>query len=199
MGPSVWADHLDVDPAHPPSTPAPTRVERNRFYQFQWRPRPPTLLTPEKQKAILKNLKHYSKKYDEEDEAILMQARSQGLMGTCVCVCVDDVVCMWGDWVVAGQALCLAKEEWVVVGGQPSCIADPGRRCTPQADTEFLAAREKQMDEWREWQATRATWAAEEAEARKSLLGDRLRDDDFTVQLAEVTVVLEVKEETVKL
>ncbi|KAL6784025.1 EIF3B [Auxenochlorella protothecoides x Auxenochlorella symbiontica] len=116
------------------------KVERNRFYQFQWRPRPPTLLSAEKQKAILKNLKHYSKKYDEEDEAILMQA-----------------------------------------------------------DTEFLAAREKQMEEWREWQATKAEWAAEQAEAKKALLGDRLRDGDFTVQLAEVTVVLEVKEEAVKL
>lgn len=69
----------------------------------------------------------------------------------------------------------------------------------PQADTEFLAAREKQMEEWREWQATKAEWAAEQAEAKKALLGDRLRDGDFTVQLAEVTVVLEVKEEAVKL
>jgi len=34
----------------------------------------PTLLSPEKEAEILKNLKSYSKRYDEEDEALLMQA-----------------------------------------------------------------------------------------------------------------------------
>lgn len=54
-------------------------MERNRFFQFQWRPRPPTLLSAEKQRAILKNLKHYSKKYDEEDEALLNAADEEFL------------------------------------------------------------------------------------------------------------------------
>ncbi|TPX71053.1 hypothetical protein SpCBS45565_g01197 [Spizellomyces sp. 'palustris'] len=39
------------------------------FKQLLWRPRPPTLLSPEKQKQIRKNLKEYSKQFEEEDAA----------------------------------------------------------------------------------------------------------------------------------
>ncbi|KAI8818548.1 eukaryotic translation initiation factor eIF2A-domain-containing protein [Fimicolochytrium jonesii] len=39
------------------------------FKQFLWRPRPPTLLSDEQQKKIKKNLKEYSKVFDEEDAA----------------------------------------------------------------------------------------------------------------------------------
>ncbi|KAJ3260819.1 Translation initiation factor 3 subunit b [Boothiomyces macroporosus] len=37
------------------------------FKQFAWRPRPPTLLSAEDQKKLKKNLKEYSKQFDEED------------------------------------------------------------------------------------------------------------------------------------
>lgn len=39
------------------------------FKQLLWRPRPPSLLTEEKQKNIRKNLKEYSRQFDEEDAA----------------------------------------------------------------------------------------------------------------------------------
>jgi len=39
------------------------RVLKDKFYQFLWRPRPPTLLPEEKQKFIKKNLKKYEKEY----------------------------------------------------------------------------------------------------------------------------------------
>lgn len=39
----------------------------DKFKQLLWRPRPPTLLTPSAQKAIRKNLREYSKAFDEED------------------------------------------------------------------------------------------------------------------------------------
>jgi translation initiation factor 3 subunit B len=39
--------------------------------QFQWRPRPPSLLTPEKEKEISENLEMYSKKYKQEDRDML--------------------------------------------------------------------------------------------------------------------------------
>ena len=45
------------------------RNPRDRFFQFIWRPRHPSLLSKEKQAEIMKNLKKYQKKYDEEDEA----------------------------------------------------------------------------------------------------------------------------------
>ncbi|CAL5063621.1 unnamed protein product [Urochloa decumbens] len=42
-------------------------LSKDHLYQFIWRPKPPTLLTPEKEEEITKNLKKYSKKYEEED------------------------------------------------------------------------------------------------------------------------------------
>ncbi|CAI9103409.1 OLC1v1001878C1 [Oldenlandia corymbosa var. corymbosa] len=43
------------------------RVLKDHFLQFSWRPRPPSLLSAEKEEEILKNLKKYSKKYEIED------------------------------------------------------------------------------------------------------------------------------------
>jgi translation initiation factor 3 subunit B len=40
-----------------------------RFKQFLWRPRPPTLLAKEQQRKVRKNLKEYSRTFDEEDAA----------------------------------------------------------------------------------------------------------------------------------
>lgn len=47
------------------------RLPKDEFYQFIWRPRPPSKLTKEQEEDILKNLKKYSKKYDEEDAQIM--------------------------------------------------------------------------------------------------------------------------------
>lgn len=41
----------------------------DRFKQFLWRPRPPSLLTKEQQKQIRRNLKEFSRVFDEEDAA----------------------------------------------------------------------------------------------------------------------------------
>jgi translation initiation factor 3 subunit B len=38
-----------------------------KFKQFLWRPRPPTLLTKEEQKQIRKNLREYSRVFEQED------------------------------------------------------------------------------------------------------------------------------------
>lgn len=40
----------------------------DRFKQFLWRPRPPTMLSKDAQKQIRKNLREYSRQFDEEDE-----------------------------------------------------------------------------------------------------------------------------------
>lgn len=55
------------------------KVSKERMFQFAWRPRPPTLLSADKQKEVAKNLKQYSKRYDEEDEAILAAADSEAV------------------------------------------------------------------------------------------------------------------------
>ena len=44
------------------------RNPKERFVQFLWRPRPPSLLSAEKEQEVAKNLRKYSKKYEVEDE-----------------------------------------------------------------------------------------------------------------------------------
>lgn len=38
-----------------------------KFKQLSWRPRPPTLLSKDEQKTIRKNLREYSKEFEEQD------------------------------------------------------------------------------------------------------------------------------------
>lgn len=52
-----------------------TAAPKERLFQFAWRPRLPSLLSAEKEAEIVKNLRTYTKRYDEEDEALLMQVR----------------------------------------------------------------------------------------------------------------------------
>jgi translation initiation factor 3 subunit B len=46
-----------------------TKQIQDRFKQFIWRPRPPTLLTKEQQRQVRKNLREYSRTFDEDDAA----------------------------------------------------------------------------------------------------------------------------------
>lgn len=39
-----------------------------KFKQLLWRPRPPTLLSKEEQRTIRKNLREYSREFDQEDQ-----------------------------------------------------------------------------------------------------------------------------------
>ena len=64
---------------------------RERFFQFLWRPRGKSLLSKAQEADIKKNLKKYSKKFEEEDERIQKptsddvgqsEARNQGEMGS---------------------------------------------------------------------------------------------------------------------
>lgn len=42
---------------------------KDKFFQFLWRPRPPTLLSKDKQADIKKNLRQYAIKYRKQDLA----------------------------------------------------------------------------------------------------------------------------------
>ncbi|XP_008786288.2 eukaryotic translation initiation factor 3 subunit B-like [Phoenix dactylifera] len=53
------------------------RIPKDHFYQFLWRPRPPSLLSAEKEDEIAKNLKKYSKKYEAEDQDVSLQLSEQ--------------------------------------------------------------------------------------------------------------------------
>ena len=58
-----------------------------KFKQFSWRPRPPTLLSKEEQKQIRKNLREYSRVFEQEDaerissaDVAVVQARRELLL-----------------------------------------------------------------------------------------------------------------------
>ncbi|KAJ0973140.1 hypothetical protein J5N97_021099 [Dioscorea zingiberensis] len=53
------------------------RIPKDHFYQFLWRPRPPSFLTAEKEEEISKNLKKYSKKYELEDQDVSLLLSEQ--------------------------------------------------------------------------------------------------------------------------
>lgn len=53
------------------------RVYLDNFCQFLWRPRPPTLLSVEKQKEIKKSLKKYSSQFESKDRMRLTKASKE--------------------------------------------------------------------------------------------------------------------------
>jgi translation initiation factor 3 subunit B len=52
------------------------RVPLEHFQKLQWRPRPPTLLTAQDEKKLMKDLKKYRAQFTEIDDAIAAQAQS---------------------------------------------------------------------------------------------------------------------------
>ncbi|KAF8694884.1 hypothetical protein HU200_037984 [Digitaria exilis] len=49
------------------------KVLKDNFFQFLWRPRPQSLLASEKEEEISRNLKKYSKRYEQEDQVTFNQ------------------------------------------------------------------------------------------------------------------------------
>lgn len=49
------------------------------LWNFMWRPRPPSFLPAEKERYIVRSLKTYAKKYEEDDELLLAAAGSEQL------------------------------------------------------------------------------------------------------------------------
>jgi translation initiation factor 3 subunit B len=54
-------------------------TKQDKFYQLLWRPRPPSLLSEAKEKEIRKNLRNYSKKYEEEDGKLRLAMQGENL------------------------------------------------------------------------------------------------------------------------
>ncbi|KAI9363368.1 eukaryotic translation initiation factor eIF2A-domain-containing protein [Zopfochytrium polystomum] len=71
-----------------------------QFKQFLWRPRPPTLLSAERQKEILKKLKTYSKEFDKIDES-QTDAVNREL--------IEKRLALWREW-VAYRRRC--EDDW---------------------------------------------------------------------------------------
>ncbi|KAJ4899113.1 eukaryotic translation initiation factor 3B-2 [Raphanus sativus] len=47
------------------------RTLKEQVFQFAWRPRPPSLLSEQKEKEVKRNLRQYVERYEEEDEDVL--------------------------------------------------------------------------------------------------------------------------------
>mmetsp|Transcript_67936 Transcript_67936/g.147975 ORF Transcript_67936/g.147975 Transcript_67936/m.147975 type:complete len:709 (-) Transcript_67936:76-2202(-) len=52
------------------------RAQKEKLFQVSWRPHPPSMLSPERQKDIRKNIKTFSKRYDALDDQLKEAARS---------------------------------------------------------------------------------------------------------------------------
>lgn len=101
---------------------------RDRFYQFLWRPRPPSLLSKEELAAVKANLKKYAKAYDEEDAALLHEADAE------IVAARRAAIDAWKAW----QA---SRAEWAarVAEGRKALLgarADEGEYTTAQVEVE---------------------------------------------------------------
>ncbi|KAL1507263.1 hypothetical protein AB1Y20_008112 [Prymnesium parvum] len=54
-------------------------IKHEKFYQLIWRPRPPSLLSEAQEKEIRKDLRSYSKKYEEEDRKLKLSMQGDRL------------------------------------------------------------------------------------------------------------------------
>ncbi|KAJ5824955.1 Translation initiation factor eIF-3b [Penicillium robsamsonii] len=75
-----------------------------KFKQFLWRPRPATLLSKEEQKQVRKNLREYSKEFDEEDKYAV------DIANTAVVETRKRVLSEWLAWLRREKEL-LAEEK----------------------------------------------------------------------------------------
>ena len=76
-----------------------------KFKQFAWRPRPPTLLSKEEQKQVRKNLREYSKEFDEEDKYAV------DIANTAVVETRKRVLSEWLAWIRREYELQMEEKE----------------------------------------------------------------------------------------
>lgn len=76
----------------------------DKFKQFVWRPRPATLLSKEEQKQVRKNLREYSKEFEEEDKYAV------DIANTAVVENRKRILNEWAAWIRREKEL-LAEEK----------------------------------------------------------------------------------------
>lgn len=81
------------------------KLPRDRCFQFAWRPRPPSLLPAEREREVAKTLRQYSKRYDEEDEALLAAADSEVVAER------ERLAAEWRDWLATKAAWVAEQRE----------------------------------------------------------------------------------------
>ena len=108
---------------------------RDHFYQFLWRPRPPSLLSKEALADIRANLKRYAKAYDEEDAALLHEADAE------IVAARRAAVEAWKAWAAtrADFARRLAEGRVALLGDR----ADEGEYTTARVEVEETVSVEE--------------------------------------------------------
>jgi len=111
-----------------------TEAPTEKFKQLLWRPRPPTILSKEEQRTIRRNLREYSKEFDELDKELeeganlaVVEARRRLYME-------------WYSWVAQEKEL--LKEEREELG-----LPDPESELQLQRTKSLEADGEKVVEE----------------------------------------------------
>lgn len=79
-----------------------------KFKQLSWRPRPPTLLSKEEQKQVRKNLREYSREFEEEDKYAV------DIANTAIVEMRKRVLNEWAAWIRKEKEL--LEEEKEILG-----------------------------------------------------------------------------------
>ncbi|GAD93943.1 hypothetical protein ATEG_04888 [Paecilomyces variotii No. 5] len=111
-----------------------------KFKQFVWRPRPPTLLSKEEQKQVRKNLREYSREFDEEDKYAVDIANTEIVEKR------KRVLNEWTAWIRREKEL-LAEERKAMglpVEGEDADLAKP---TAPAAEDKGDAVVEEIVEE----------------------------------------------------
>jgi len=90
----------------------------DRFKQLAWRPRPPTLLSKEEQKKVRKNLREWSKIFDEQD------FNKKNAANRAVVETRRRLLEEWRAW--RAQVIEELREDAVEIGGVPSAKPKDG-------------------------------------------------------------------------
>ena|SRR5436190_14984819 len=91
-----------------------------KFKQILWRPRPPTLLTKEEQKQVRKNLREYSREFEEEDRYAV------DIANTAIVEMRKRVLNEWTAWVRREKELLQDEREELGLGDEGEVYGDGG-------------------------------------------------------------------------
>ncbi|KAL3690224.1 hypothetical protein R1sor_016533 [Riccia sorocarpa] len=107
------------------------RLPRDKFFQFLWRPRPPSLLAAEDEAEISKNLRKYSKKYEIEDAEQYNLSSAQDLEHR------RKLIDEWKSWVA----------RWKQMHEEEKAFREDLRDGEPSEDEEDLETEEVEVEE----------------------------------------------------
>lgn len=95
-----------------------------KFKQLIWRPRPPTLLTKEEQKQVRKNLREYSREFEEEDKYAV------DIANTAIVEMRKRVLNEWTAWVKREKEMMVEERKELGLPEEDEVDAEPEEGAT---------------------------------------------------------------------